>query len=45
MMVGIELNKGTPGPSQRINEVPAGDAPVIPDSPLQLQATKSDTSL
>ena len=44
MMNGIELNNGTPGPSQRIKEFPAADAPVMPTSPLQLQATNMEIS-
>ena len=44
-MNGIALNKGTPGPSHLINELPAGEAPVTPGSPLQLQATNIETSV
>jgi hypothetical protein len=31
----MELNKGTPGPSQLINVLPAEEAPVIPLEILQ----------
>src|SRR5690349_10067247 len=39
MRSGILLHSGRPKPSHTVRDVPSSDAPVMPDSPDQLQAT------
>ena len=47
--MGIELNKGRKGPPEvephTERDVPANDAPVLPGSPDQLQATNKEGSV